>query len=176
MFSFYLQCWQMLWYNDTILRECLVFKKTEMSLYILNKILNTKVNAMKKTVDPRMHSAEHILNQTMDRLFGCGRCVNAHVEKKKSKCDYRFDRNLTGDETANIEMRVNEIIQKNLAVTETLMSKDEAQRSYIMEKVPSHAENIRIVKVGDYDACPLYRPSCGSHSGNRSIQDRFHEL
>ena len=116
---------------------------------------------MKKTVDPRMHSAEHILNQTMDRLFGCGRCVNAHVEKKKSKCDYHFDRNLTESETANIDTRVNEIIQKNLSVTETYMSKEEAQRSYTMEKVPSHAENIRIVKVGDYDACPCIGPHVG---------------
>jgi hypothetical protein len=29
-----------------------------------------------------MHSAEHILNQTMDRMFQCGRCFNAHIEKK----------------------------------------------------------------------------------------------
>jgi len=32
---------------------------------------------MKKRIDPRMHSAEHILNQTMDRMFNCGRCINA---------------------------------------------------------------------------------------------------
>jgi misacylated tRNA(Ala) deacylase len=47
---------------------------------------------MKKKTDPRMHSAEHILNQTMDRMFGCGRCFSAHIERKKSKCDYRIQR------------------------------------------------------------------------------------
>ena len=49
---------------------------------------------MKKQYDPHMHSAEHILNQAMGRLFGCERCFSAHIEKKKSKCDYRFGRPL----------------------------------------------------------------------------------
>ena len=38
---------------------------------------------MAKQIDPRMHSAEHILNQAMGRLLGCSRCVSAHIEKKK---------------------------------------------------------------------------------------------
>ncbi len=37
---------------------------------------------MKKVFDPHMHTAEHILNQTMIRLFGCNRCFSAHIEKK----------------------------------------------------------------------------------------------
>ena len=62
---------------------------------------------MKKKTDPRMHSAEHILNQTMDRMFGCGRCFSAHIERRKSKCDYHFDRGLTAEEIAEIQDRVN---------------------------------------------------------------------
>ena len=53
---------------------------------------------MKKQYDPRMHSAEHILNQTMVRLLHTDRSFSAHIEKKKSKCDYRFDRKLTDEE------------------------------------------------------------------------------
>lgn len=30
-----------------------------------------------------MHTTEHIINQTMIRLFGCGRSVSAHIERKK---------------------------------------------------------------------------------------------
>jgi len=37
-----------------------------------------------KTIDPRMHTAEHILNQTVVRVLGCERCFSAHIEKKKS--------------------------------------------------------------------------------------------
>ena len=50
-----------------------------------------------KQIDPRMHSAEHILNGTMVKTFGCARSFTAHLEKKKSKCDYRFERDLTAD-------------------------------------------------------------------------------
>ena len=63
-----------------------------------------------------MHSAEHILNQTMDRIFKCGRCFNAHIEKKKSKCDYHFNRPLTERELENIQTMVNQIVKSDLAV------------------------------------------------------------
>ena len=58
---------------------------------------------MNKEYDPRMHSAEHILNQTMVRMFNRGRSFSAHIEKKKSKCDYNFDRELTQNELAKID-------------------------------------------------------------------------
>ena len=32
-----------------------------------------------------MHTTEHIINQTMVRLFGCGRSISAHIERKKRK-------------------------------------------------------------------------------------------
>jgi misacylated tRNA(Ala) deacylase len=115
---------------------------------------------MKKTTDPRMHSAEHILNQTMDRMFNCGRCINAHIEKKKSKCDYRFDHELTGQELAEIQARVNQVIADNLPVSASHVSRSEAQRDYNTDKLPESAgETIRIIHIGDYDACPC----SGSH-------------
>ena len=110
---------------------------------------------MKKQTDPRMHSAEHILNQTMDRMFGCGRCFSAHIERKKSKCDYRFDRELTAEEITEIRDRVNRVIKDNLEVKETVVSREEAGRLYNTEKLPEDIDGqVRIVHMGDYDACP----------------------
>jgi alanyl-tRNA synthetase len=110
---------------------------------------------MAKDYDPRMHSAEHILNQTMVRMFNRGRSFSAHIEKKKSKCDYRFNRNLTGNELDEIEKRVNDVIEKDLPVTEEFLHRSEAEHLYKLEKLPDEAgDNIRIIKVGDYDACP----------------------
>ncbi len=115
---------------------------------------------MKKQTDPRMHSAEHILNQTMDRMFKCGRCFNAHIEKKKSKCDYRFDRELTRQELEEIQTRVNQVIADDLPVTEEHVSRAEAQSNYNTEKLPENAgDTIRIIHIGGYDACPCI----GSH-------------
>jgi len=48
-----------------------------------------------KDTDPRMHSAEHILSATLVASFGMGRPFTTHLEKKKSKADYHFDRTLT---------------------------------------------------------------------------------
>ncbi len=110
---------------------------------------------MNKDYDPRMHSAEHILNQTMVRMFNKGRSFSAHIEKKKSKCDYYFDRELTQAELFEIENRVNEVIGQNLAVKEEFLSREEALKNFSLDKLPEQAGNtIRIIKIGDYDACP----------------------
>ena len=40
---------------------------------------------------PPAHTAEHLLNQTMIRMFGCERSYNAHIERKKSKMSFHLD-------------------------------------------------------------------------------------
>jgi misacylated tRNA(Ala) deacylase len=108
-----------------------------------------------KQYHPQMHSAEHILNQTMVRMFNCGRSFSNHIEKKKSKCDYHFERDLKVAELEEIESRVNEVIQNDLKVVEEFISKDAATKKYNLTKLPDEAgDTIRIIKVGDYDACP----------------------
>jgi misacylated tRNA(Ala) deacylase len=108
-----------------------------------------------KQYHPQMHSAEHILNQTMMRMFNCGRSFSNHIEKKKSKCDYHFDRNLTQAEIEEIESRVNHVVQQDMNVREEFYSKDEAETIFNLSKLPDDAgDKIRIIKIGDYDACP----------------------
>lgn len=110
---------------------------------------------MSKDYDPRMHSAEHILNQTMVRMFNKGRSFSAHIEKKKSKCDYHFDRELTPAELNEIELRVNGVINQNFPVTETFNQREEALKMFSLDKLPDQAgDSIRIIKIGDYDSCP----------------------
>jgi len=110
---------------------------------------------MKEYTEPRMHTAEHILNQTMVRMFNRGRSFSSHIEKKKSKCDYHFDRNLTPKEVTEIEHRVNEVIKADLHVNEEFISRDQASRLYHLGRLPeTSGDTIRIVRVGDYDACP----------------------
>lgn len=114
---------------------------------------------MAKNHHPPMHSAEHILNQTMVRMFDCGRCVNAHVEEKKSRIDYRFGRDVKPEEVREIERRVNEVIRLDMKVTEEFLTRDEAERIFSLKKLPSEAgDRIRIVRIGDYDACPCSGP------------------
>ena len=122
-----------------------------------------------KDYDPRMHSAEHILNQTMVRMFQRGRSFSAHVEKKKSKCDYHFDRNLTPQEVSEIEKRVKDVIVADLPVHEEFTSNQEALKSFNLTRLPEDAgDRIRIIRIGDYDACPC----SGNHvTSTREIGD-----
>jgi len=108
-----------------------------------------------KQYNPQMHSAEHILNQTMVRMFNCGRSFSNHIEKKKSKCDYHFNRNLTEEEVNIINHKVNEIIQQDLNVVEEFYQKYEAQNIFNLSRLPEDAgDKLRVIKIGEYDACP----------------------
>ena len=75
--------------------------------------------------------------------------------RRKSKCDYHFDRNLTKEELSEIERTVNSVILRDLPVTEEHVSRDVAAERFSLEKLPEDAgEVIRIVNIGDYDSCP----------------------
>ncbi|RPI05910.1 MAG: hypothetical protein EHM64_04805 [Ignavibacteriae bacterium] len=109
----------------------------------------------RKEYDPRMHSTEHILNQTMVRMFNCGRAFSAHIEKKKSKCDYHFERNLTAEEITQIENQVNEVVKRNLPIQEKILRREEAGTIVSLARLPSEAgDSVRIIAIGDYDICP----------------------
>jgi len=112
------------------------------------------LNEHNKTEFPPMHSAEHILNQTMIRMFGCERSRTNHIEKKKSKCDYFLDEAPTAEQIAEIENRVNEIISQNLSITSAFVSRQEIPTCVDLSKLPEDAsETLRLVYVGDYDIC-----------------------
>ena len=122
---------------------------------------------MAKIYDPKMHSAEHLLNQTMVRMFDCGRCFSAHINRKKSKCDYRFDRELTEQEIKAIEETVNEKISQDLEVVIEHLPPEVAGQEFNLERVPDQAElsSFRIVRMGVYDACPCIGPHVTSTGG-----------
>lgn len=129
-----------------------------------------QLNEHNKTEYPPMHSAEHILNQTMVRMFGCPRSKNAHIERKKSKCDYILTEEPTAETMAEVEHRVNEVIDLNLPVVIEFMTKEAAADIVDLSKLPEEASEIlRIVRIGDYDACACI----GAHVNNTSEIGRF---
>jgi len=112
-----------------------------------------------KNYDPRMHTAEHILNQTMVRMFGCPRSKNSHIERKKSKCDYTLSQQPTSVQIAEIEKAVNKVISSNEKVFDEFVTKSEAASFLDLSKLPADApELLRVVRVGNYDACACIGP------------------
>lgn len=106
------------------------------------------------------HTAEHLLNQTMIRMFGCERSRNAHIERKKSKINYNLDSCPTPEQVAEIERRMNELIAEDLPVTFEFVTRDNIPEGVVLDKLPEDAsETLRIVRIGDYDICACI----GSH-------------
>ena len=62
---------------------------------------------------PPAHTAEHLLNQTMIRIFGCERSYNAHVERKKSKMSFYLDHKPTRQEEKEIERQMQQLDRKS---------------------------------------------------------------
>ena len=132
--------------------------------------METIINQPKKDYCEPMHTCEHILNQTMVRMFGCGRSMNAHIEKKKSKCDYLLSDAPTDVQIFELTNKVNEIIDQHLPVTIDFLNREEAAKLVDLSKLPVEAtETLRIVRVGDYDACACI----GQHVENTSELGKF---
>ena len=121
------------------------------------------LNTHNKTEYQPAHTAEHLLNATMVKMFGCPRSRNAHVEKKKSKCDYILDSEPTQEQVDEIESRVNEVIARKLDVSIEFMNRGQAASIVDLSKLPDDAsETLRIVRIGDYDVCACI----GAHVSN----------
>ena len=113
-----------------------------------------------------MHTAEHILNRTMVNMFGCNRSHNAHIERKKSKCDYYLPQAPTAEQMQAVEDKVNEVIASNLEVYTKLVPRSEVDPAEVdLNKLPTGvSDTLRLVYVGDYDVCACV----GTHVENTS--------
>ena len=100
------------------------------------------------------HTAEHLLNQTMVRMFGCERSRNAHIERKKSKINYNLPSCPTQEQIAQVEATMNRLIAEDLPVTYEFVTRDNIPAGVVLDKLPEDAsETLRIVRIGDYDVC-----------------------
>ena len=134
---------------------------------------NYILNEHNKEEFPPAHTAEHLLNQTMIKLFGCGRSYNAHIERKKSKMSFHLDQKPTRQQEKEIERTMNELIAEDMPVTFEFVTRDELPEGVSTERLPEDAsETIRLVRIGDYDVCPCI----GRHVRSTSQIGRFELL
>lgn len=131
----------------------------------------TLLNEHNKQEYPPMHTCEHIVNRTMVNIFGCGRAVSAHIERKKSKLDFALPKAPSVEDIENIEKTVNEVIARHLPVTTEFITQEEAVGRFDLKRLPDNAsDTVRIVRVGDYDECLCI----GLHVTNTSEIGTFH--
>ena len=128
------------------------------------------MNAHNKEEFPPAHTAEHLLNQTMVRMFGCERSRNAHIERKKSKISYILDHKPDRKEEKEIERRMNELIEEDLPVRFEFVDRDHIPADVKLDRLPDDAsETLRLVRIGDYDVCPCI----GKHVRSTSQIGKF---
>ncbi|MBQ8047870.1 MAG: hypothetical protein IJ196_08100 [Prevotella sp.] len=143
------------------------------------------LNEHNKEEFPPAHTAEHLLNQVMQRLFGCERSTNAHIERKKSKISWQIDHKPDRREEQAIEREMNELIAQDMPVTFEFLTRSEIENlvgnapegssdsRISLDRLPDNAsETIRIVRIGDYDVCPCI----GKHVRSTSQIGRFEML
>lgn len=129
------------------------------------------LNAHNKEEYPPMHTAEHILNQTMVRMFGCERSHDAHIERKKSKINYQLPAMPTAEQIAEIERRVNEVIAQDLPVTYEFVERSSVPQEVSLDKLPGDASStLRLVRIGGYDVCACI----GLHVSHTAEIGQFH--
>lgn len=129
------------------------------------------LNEHNKQEYPPMHTTEHIVNGEVARRFGCGRAFSAHVERKKSKLDYRMERAMTPEELKSLEDYVNGVIRADVEVTEEFLTQAEAMERFDMSRLPEGAsDTVRVIRIGDYDQCLC----AGAHVKRTSEIGRFY--
>ena len=130
-------------------------------------------NEHNKDEFPPAHTAEHLLNQTMIRMFGCERSNNAHVERKKSKITYVLDRKPDRKQEKEIERRMNELIAEDLPVSYEVVDRTDLPEEVDASRLPDDvSQSVRLVRIGDYDVCACI----GKHVRSTSQIGRFELL
>lgn len=121
------------------------------------------LNSHNKDEHRPSHTAEHLLNQTMVRMFGCERSKNAHIERKKSKINFDLSDCPSPEQVAEIERKLNELIEQDLPVTYDFVTRENIPAGVKLDKLPEDAsETLRLVRIGDYDVCPCIGQHVGS--------------
>ena len=131
------------------------------------------LNEHNKEEFPPAHTAEHLLNQVMIRIFGCKRSYNAHVERKKSKMSFYLANKPSRHDEKLIEVTMNNMIAEDLPVTYEYVDRNSLPDDVSIDRVPDDAsDTIRLVRIGNYDVCPCI----GKHVRSTSQIGRFELL
>jgi len=134
------------------------FVEEEHGLCIGDNIIGT-IDWPRRHAHMRMHTAQHLVSGIVYEMFSGVRTVGNQIHQDRSRIDFnpvRFEPEMIDrvfDET-------NEIIKSNLAVSITIMTRNEINKIMPPERtnmdlLPQSVNRLRVVKIGDgVDLCP----------------------
>lgn len=126
---------------------------------IQSQIVNCRIDWQRRHNHMQYHTGQHILSAIFYRHFNYQTC-GFHLGSDYSTIDIDAER-LTEEEILKAEQLVNDLIQKNVAITSYFINRDETNK-FDLRKQPQTATDIRIVELADFDSVPC----CGTHLQN----------
>ncbi len=119
----------------------------------------------------RLHTATHLLHRSLRQVLG------DHVQQKGSnitadrlRFDFSHPAKMTPAEIVQVEALVNEMIQKALPISMTVMTLEEAKAAQAIALfTPKYGEQVKVFSIGDFS-----REVCGGpHVDNTAALGRF---
>lgn len=138
-----------------------VYEDNNRIFHVLDKLPN-KLENVNASIDwdrrfdhMQQHLGQHILSAAFEKLHDA-RTIGFHLGNDYTTID--IDINLSDEDINNVEYLANQIVFNDLTVTAIYPSSQEIAK-LPLRKIPSVKDNIRIVRINDFD----YSPCCGTH-------------
>ncbi|MCG8541088.1 MAG: DHHA1 domain-containing protein [Clostridia bacterium] len=128
---------------------------------LTSKMENIKclINWEKRFDHMQQHLGQHILSAAFQKLHDAN-TIGFHLSHNNVTID--IDKFLSLEDIIKVEYYANQIVFNDLAV-EILYPREDELTNLPLRKQPTITDNIRVVKINDFD----YSPCCGTHP-NRS--------
>ena len=116
--------------------------------------LECRINFDERYEKMQIHTGEHILSGLFHSLFGLEN-VGFHLGADEVTMD--INAYLSEEQIVRVELLANKVIYENVDVVASFPSPDELSRMEYRSKLDL-TENVRIVTIGEYDACACCAP------------------
>lgn len=140
--------------HDVKSKENKIYHYLDKPLKIGSEVIG-KIDFDYRFMNMQHHTGEHIVSGLICNKFGAEN-VGFHMGKESVTID--FNCTLTNEDLRIIELEANKAVYKNLPVEIKIYSHEDAKNLHYRSK-KEIAEDIRIVKIADYDICAC----CGVH-------------
>ncbi|MBD3407969.1 MAG: alanine--tRNA ligase [Candidatus Lokiarchaeota archaeon] len=119
----------------------------------------------------KLHTATHLLQAALRKILGeTVKQKGSNITKDRLRFDFTFQRKLTKEELEQVEQLVNEVIEKDLKVTQEFMSIEEAEeRGALAFFTETYGDEVSVYSVGDFS-----KEVCGGpHVEHTGVLEHF---
>lgn len=138
-----------------------VYEKQDKIYHVINKLpsklenVKCKIDWEKRFDHMQQHLGQHILSAAFEKLHDA-KTIGFHLSENSVTID--IDKVLSNEDILKVEYFTNQIVFNDLLVQILYPNKKELA-NMPLRKLPTVTENVRIVKLDDFD----YSPCCGTH-------------